>query len=218
MSELLKAMANLTDEEQALVLKIIKGMDSNSQTGEAEEKGQNVEESPKTPLSPPKRTQKGKRGVKKAPSNAQNKRIIIPGDSGHQAPKSKSGGRSGPVGRKGRASTRSNGPVRRGDEGESRGRGNKKGMACHSEPLQISGHNNFLDMEEFHEEKQDVEIDKKLNKGRKPTRRYRKLQKIEVECQGTCGYIYEVSQDVLMVDPDTHEYLYTCNDCASSRR
>jgi hypothetical protein len=218
MSEILKAMLNLTEEEQALVLKLISGM-ADAKT-EAVENRANIEED-KTPPIAPKRTQKGKRGrggQNRASRMPQNKKLDNEGQSSHIISTGPQRARSGPVGRKGKANPnrQDNRNQRPGVDGPTRGK-KGKGMACRNEPIQLSGENRFLEMDEYHEEQQDIEFDRKVHSGRKPRRKkFRPNPMVEVECQD-CGYLFDVDSNILLVDPDTKQYIYTCNDCSVRR-
>lgn len=71
--------------------------------------------------------------------------------------------------------------------------------------------NKFETMPEFTESKSDVEIDKKLWHGRKPTPRRGKAHLIKIPCHD-CNTIYEVKPDQITRDRDGDSF-YRCNKC-----
>ena len=68
-------------------------------------------------------------------------------------------------------------------------------------------HNLFLDMPEFNDHKEDVEIDKKLSRT-PPTPRNRKTNLVQVVCMA-CNKPQTVAASLIPVDKSR----YLCNDC-----
>ena len=63
----------------------------------------------------------------------------------------------------------------------------------------------------------DKKIDKLLAGDSIPSERRKEPNLIEVECAGDCGYIYEVSPDLVFQDSQKGP-VYFCNECSTSRR
>ena len=72
--------------------------------------------------------------------------------------------------------------------------------------------NKFEDMAAFHQDKE--KNSKYLEYA--PTPRMGRQALVEAECK-VCGYIFDIDQSLVYMDPDEGA-VFTCNDCASSRR
>lgn len=87
-----------------------------------------------------------------------------------------------------------------------------KGTAARSEKVVLSGQNEFLNMTERNQFKQDSDVDKKLWRGREMSPRPNKYEPIEVQCT-TCRLYFDVNPSVVYRDPDSGDIVYTCNNC-----
>jgi len=90
--------------------------------------------------------------------------------------------------------------------------GGSRGAAARTEPVRLSNENKFLSMRERNSNKQDSEIDKKLWKGRRPTERPDEFHFAEVQCK-ECLLWYDVNPELVLIDPDTKTYNFTCDNC-----
>jgi len=72
--------------------------------------------------------------------------------------------------------------------------------------------NKFLEMIEYNMYKKDSIIDRKLSAGLDITPRIRSSNLVNVICR-VCGQEYTVNRSMIMRDPDTREWLYTCDNC-----
>ena len=102
---------------------------------------------------------------------------------------------------------------------ESNGANTKKGKGRPSRtlPVTIGNANKFTQMSEFRASKEDVDVDKKLWTGREPKQRPDKFEPVEVQCD-ICKLYYDVNPSLLFRDPDTHELMYTCNNCVGKAK
>ena len=152
------------------------------------------------------------------------KRIIIPDEAEQPNEKRSAGvGRSQPRNQQ----TNHQGGARRGKAGAVRlGRGGGRTLA-RTETVELTGVNRFLTSSQFKKErvhaKGDVTTDKKLwsdNSGetREPSERPEKFEFAEVQCVGPCGLWFDVSPDLILLDYDTGEPNFTCNNCGKSAR
>lgn len=97
-----------------------------------------------------------------------------------------------------------------------RKRGGKKGTMARTEAVSLTGENKFLKDRDRNKYKSDVQTDKLLWGNNLPTERPDKFEYIEAECMG-CGYFFDVHPSLVYRDEDTHEIVFTCDDCSSSR-
>jgi hypothetical protein len=90
----------------------------------------------------------------------------------------------------------------------------KHGNQCRTESFQPVDNrpNDFLKMAEAKMFKNDTIIDKKLSGKNVPVPRRLETELWDVDCQ-KCGRSSIVSPSMVMQDPDTHEILFTCDDC-----
>jgi len=102
--------------------------------------------------------------------------------------------------------------------GDSPRRG-EKGKQCRSEPFSVIPNrpNLFLKDPIAKSFKQDVLIDKKLSGNISPTPRRSTVQLYEVACN-VCGSVHQVTDGMFMIDEDTKEVRYRCDNCIGSQR
>lgn len=98
----------------------------------------------------------------------------------------------------------------------SRRRTGKGETLMRTEPVRLSSENKFLTMKERNAKKSDTKIDKKLWGENTATERPETYEPIEVQCK-ECDLWFDVNPSMLMVDPDTKDYNFTCNNCAGRR-
>lgn len=122
-------------------------------------------------------------------------------------------------------------------DGTRRGRHGKKGtvrlgrgggrVVARTETVVLTGDNKFLTSKQFSEErvyaKKDVATDKKLwsdNEGetREPSERPDKFEFAEVQCNGPCGLWFDINPDLILLDHDTGQPNFRCNDCSKMTR
>jgi len=89
-----------------------------------------------------------------------------------------------------------------------------KGKQCRTEPISIveDRPNLFLEDNVQNSFKQDIKIDKKLTGKNKPVPRRSPVKMYEVSCE-ICGQVDIVNANTLMLDPDTKDVRYICNNC-----
>lgn len=95
--------------------------------------------------------------------------------------------------------------------------GKGKGAMARTEQVVLKNENRFLKMREKDSEKKDVEIDKKLWSGRSPSERPEEFQYAEVQCK-VCNKYFDINPALVVIDRETHQPNFTCNDCAASNR
>ena len=106
---------------------------------------------------------------------------------------------------------------KRGEKQRGNNRRGNKTMA-RTESVQLEGHNKFLDMPDRHGNKKDTEIDKLLWSGRQASDRSEsKYEPVEVRCK-ECSLWFDIHPSIVLIDEETKDYNYTCDNCASSRR
>ena len=92
--------------------------------------------------------------------------------------------------------------------------GSNKGKQCRTEPVNLTKNrpNLFIQSSDANLFKSDIAIDKKLSGKNVPTPRRQEAEMWEIECK-ICHRLYIVSPSILMVDPETQEVAYTCDNC-----
>jgi len=100
-------------------------------------------------------------------------------------------------------------------------------IQARSEPIQIGARPNKFEvvdgkvvlagkkLPETAEERKAKQFDKVISLKHEPTER-RDESMIEAQCRD-CGKISDVSEKLLIQDPDTREYSYICNSCSMKR-
>lgn len=208
MSDIMSDLDQLTPEELEKVGRLIS-------------KFANKEEVPKT------RKRKGRGGKRKKPLDKKDQELIVEQQHGRtnrrrrileseddEIERPRQGrGRSQP-----RTQQRQNNGVRRGGKGRGRGKGRGNGgIMARTESVQLEGGNRFDKMRERNSERQDVEIDRKLWGKRQPSERSPQYEPVEAQCIG-CNLWFDVNPGLVMIDPDTREPSFTCNNCSRTPR
>ena len=136
-------------------------------------------------------------------------RVVL--DEADPAPSRRSRGRGRTEPRKPKGQQRNN--VRRGNNRD-RGGG---GVMARTESVRLSNQNKFLNMRERNAEKGDTQIDKKLWENRTPTERPEEYEDIEVQCR-ECGLWFDINPGLVLIDADTRQPNFVCNNCAPRGR
>lgn len=95
-------------------------------------------------------------------------------------------------------------------KGNSRGGG---GVMARTEGVQLSNENKFNRMSERNAEKSDTSIDRKLWSGRMPTQRPEEYEDVEVQCR-ECQLWFDVNPALVLIDHDTRQPNFVCNNCS----
>lgn len=130
------------------------------------------------------------------------KRILLDENDEVERPKTRGRGRTQPR----RQSARRKKQNYRGNKGRS------KGVMAKTESVQLSGENRFMKMKERYSNKKDSVIDKKLWENREVSARPDEYEPIEVQCK-ECELWYDVNPATVLMDRDSGDYNYTCNNC-----
>lgn len=118
---------------------------------------------------------------------------------------------------RGRTAPRNARNQRRNDGVRRKGGRGRGGVMAHTESVQLSNENKFQNMRERNAEKGDTEIDKKLWSGRMPTERPEEYEDIEVQCK-ECLLWFDVNPGLVLIDQDSREPNYVCNNCSPRGR
>lgn len=97
------------------------------------------------------------------------------------------------------------------------GRGGGRTLAT-AQTVKLSGENKFLKMRERNNAKADVKIDQALWKDRVPEERREEFEFMELQCLGPCGLWFDVNPNVILLDQDSGEPNFTCNNCSKIPR
>lgn len=91
--------------------------------------------------------------------------------------------------------------------------GNPKGAQARIEPMNNKNRPNlFLKSDIAKQFKGDTNIDKKLWGSNEPSVRRQVADLVEVPCR-VCGDYYEIPSSLVLMDVETHEVSFTCDNC-----
>ncbi|RLI51659.1 hypothetical protein DRO61_01855 [Candidatus Bathyarchaeota archaeon] len=122
-----------------------------------------------------------------------------------------SAGRSQPRNTKsGRSSPRASANKR--PEPVRRGRGVSRGGQGRTESVSLANENKFERMRERNDFKKDSAIDRKLWGDRNPTERPEEFEFAEAQCK-VCRNWFDINPNLVLLDPETKEYNFTCDNC-----
>lgn len=131
------------------------------------------------------------------------KSIVVPGED-DPPPRKQARGKRGRR-ESSRLQKKTKSPIRR--------KGGKKGVAARIEPVQLSGQNKFDKMRERNTVNDDRKTDALLWENKEPSPRPDTFEFSEVQCQ-ECGYYFDIHPDLVYVDRDSKEVVFTCDDCS----